>query len=52
MYSYTLKIIKVDDINYLVDAFLHMMFNRKIYKEGNEMKHYISSNFKKKCEMI
>lgn len=47
------KVIKVDDnINYLVEEFLHVMFNRKIYKEGNGIKYYISSNSKKKREMI
>lgn len=50
---YTSKLIKVDDnITYLVAAFLHVMFNRKIHKEGNVMTHYILSNFKKKCKMI
>lgn len=47
------KIIKVDDnISYLVEAFLHVMLNRKIHKEGDGIKCYISSNSKKKCEMI
>lgn len=46
------KVIKVDDnINYLVE-FLHVMLNRKIHKKGNGIKCYISSNSKKKCEMI
>ena len=50
---YASKFIKVNDnITYLVAPFLHVMFNRKIHKEGNAMRHYILSNFKKKCKMI
>ena len=50
---YASKLIKVDDnITYLVEAFLHVMFNRKIYKEGNGMRHYILFYFKKTYKMI
>lgn len=50
---YASKLKKVDDnIAYFVEAFLHVMFNRKIYKEGNEMRHYILFYFKKTYKMI
>lgn len=51
MCNYASKIIKVgedDDIDYLMRA----MFNRTIYEVGNGMKCYLSSNFKKKYDMI